>query len=239
MSGNMYDDVVTWNPLAGECIHKCSYCYMETMRKRYNNPKWCGEPRIDEKALDNFNPKRGSTVFVQSINDLFADNVPNEMIARIIEKANKIREKRDVRFLFQSRNTPRMAQWSASCFRKNGPYFPNDSLVGTTIETDNAELAAGPVDPFCRARYLSWVYPTYERFITIEPIMKFNLVEFMKLIREAHPNRVHIGAESKGGTTYPEPTAEEVLALIRELEARGIQVIQKSNLARLLKGAVK
>lgn len=236
---NMYENVVTWNPLCGECAHNCSYCYMHTMRKRYNNPKWIGEPRIDEKTLNEFHPKRGSTVFVQSINDLWAGNVPDEMIARILDKANSLREKVDVQFLFQSRNTFRIKEWSADCFRKSGPYFPKGSIIGTTIETDNAKLAQGPEfhTPFNRARYLSWVYPEYERFVTVEPIMKFDLVEFMKLIREAHPHRVYIGAESKGGSSFPEPTADEVLALIRELESRGIQVIQKSNLARILKGA--
>lgn len=232
MSGNMYENVVTWNPLAGECIHKCSYCYMETMRKRYGNPKWCGEPRIDEKTLNNFKPKRGSTVFVQSINDLFAENVPDELITRIVAKTHEYSYKYDVRFLFQSRNTPKMAGWVQEPVQIQK--LPDGSFIGTTIETDNPELAQGPVPPEQRTLIFPNSTSSLYRFVTIEPIMQFNLEKFLHIILSAYPSRVNIGANSKGGASFPEPTAEEVLALIRELETRGIKVIQKSNLARIL-----
>lgn len=236
MSGNMYENVVTWNPLAGECIHKCSYCYMETMRKRYNNPKWCGEPRIDEKALDGFKPKRGATVFVQSINDLFAKNVPDIMIDQIVSKAREYAELSGAQFLFQSRNVRRMSYW-ANGWHDNR--LPEGSLVGTTVESDNDTITCGMYSATARCEWLRLVIDGYTKFVTIEPIMRFDLWNLLALIQQSDATRVHIGANSKGGAAYPEPTAEEVLALIGELEASGIQVIQKSNLARLLKGSAK
>ena len=234
MSGNMYKGVVTWNPLGGECIHKCSYCYMEVMRKRYGQPKWCGEPRIDEKTLKTFRAKPGSTVFVQSINDLFAENVPEELIKRIVAKTHEYSYKYGCRFLFQSRNTPKMAGWVQEPIQIQN--LPRGSLIGTTIETDNPELAQGPTPPEQRTLIFPNSSVGLYRFITIEPIMRFNLQKFLRIILSAYPQRVNIGANSKGALKLPEPTAEEVLALIRELESRGIEVIQKSNLARILKG---
>lgn len=238
MSGNMYENVVTWNPLAGECIHKCGYCYMQVMRKRYNNPKWFGEPRIDEKALSSLKPKNGSTVFVQSINDLFADNVHGMLISRITRKAREYATDRGAKFLFQSRNVVRMLMWAESL----GDYkIPEGSFIGTTLESDDETITGGPYDPLTRCSVLRYIsnMVDYNTFITIEPIMSFNLDRMLSLIKLSGVRTVNIGANSKGGSAFQEPTAEEVLALIRELEARGIQVVQKSNLARIMKGAVK
>jgi hypothetical protein len=82
-----------------------------------------------------------------------------------------------------------------------------------------------------RARFFSHI--DREKHITIEPIMDFDLPEFVKMIKGCAPAQVNIGADS-GRNGLPEPPAEKVLELIAELE-KFTKVVQKDNLARLLK----
>jgi hypothetical protein len=47
--GNMYDWCVPWNPLAGECPHKCVYCSTKSLMFRPAcKKKYSGELRLDE-----------------------------------------------------------------------------------------------------------------------------------------------------------------------------------------------
>jgi hypothetical protein len=69
--------------------------------------------------------------------------------------------------------------------------------------------------------------------VTIEPIMDFDIDEFISMIYSIKPKQVNIGADS-GNNHLPEPTAEKVLQLIAALETFTI-VKQKSNLSRILK----
>jgi hypothetical protein len=74
----------------------------------------------------------------------------------------------------------------------------------------------------------------FEKHITIEPVIQFDLVEMVSMIKHCNPARVHIGADSKGNH-LPEPSKEKILALIEALRAMDIEVKPKSNLARLIK----
>lgn len=69
--------------------------------------------------------------------------------------------------------------------------------------------------------------------ITIEPIMDFNLVPFIEMLRNIMPEWVNIGADSQGHDLR-EPPAGKIKELIAELE-RFTEVKIKSNLKRLLK----
>jgi len=74
---NMYSFVdIRWNPLGGECPHKCSYCSSQRyMRYPAFKAKYTGQPRIFEKELKNLG--NGNMVFVCSQNDLFAKEIPD------------------------------------------------------------------------------------------------------------------------------------------------------------------
>jgi len=63
--------------------------------------------------------------------------------------------------------------------------------------------------------------------------MDFDMDEMVELTRDAKPNNVNIGADSKGNH-LPEPPKEKILELIEELKKFTI-IDQKRNLARLLK----
>ena len=69
-------------------------------------------------------------------------------------------------------------------------------------------------------------------YITIEPIMDFDLPIFIEMLKECEPIQVNIGADS-GRHNLPEPSKSKVLELVSELEKFTI-IHNKSNLKRLL-----
>jgi hypothetical protein len=71
-----------------------------------------------------------------------------------------------------------------------------------------------------------------KRHITIEPIMDFDLHQFIYLIEHINPEQVNIGADS-GNNHLPEPPKEKVLELITELE-KFTKVHLKPNLNRII-----
>ena len=88
--------------------------------------------------------------------------------------------------------------------------------------------------PQDRALTLSWVH-SIKKYITIEPIMDFDLLEFVEMIKTCNPIQVNIGADSSHKRNrLPEPPKEKILELIDELE-QFTTVVQKKNLTRLLK----
>ena len=76
-------------------------------------------------------------------------------------------------------------------------------------------------------------YPSIQRYITVEPIMDFDLKEMVALIKHCEPQQVNIGADS-GNNNLPEPSKEKLLALIEELQ-KFTTIARKTNLQRLLK----
>jgi len=72
-----------------------------------------------------------------------------------------------------------------------------------------------------------------ETFVTIEPVMDFDLDELVALIRKCEPAQVNIGADT-GGNKLPEPSPEKLRELITGLE-EFTTIHSKRNLSRLLK----
>jgi hypothetical protein len=73
----------------------------------------------------------------------------------------------------------------------------------------------------------------FDKFVTIEPIMDFDLSDMVKLIKVCNPAQVNIGADS-GNNNLPEPSKEKLLELIEKLQKFTV-IDQKRNLTRLLK----
>ncbi len=215
--GNMYSWVdFTWNPIQGICPHVCKYCYAKRAQHA------TGNIRLKENYLKD-NLGSGRTIFVCSTTDMFADNVLEDSILRVLHHCRKF----DNKYLFQSKNPQRFN--SASIITK----FPEKIILGTTIETSYAlytENHSRTSSPWNRANNLSF-FRHCEKMVTIEPIMKFDLEGMVMLIKRAKPTWVNIGADSKGHN-LPEPTWDEVMALVAELE-KFTEIRHKSNLDRL------
>lgn len=232
------------NPLAGECPHHCTYCYVKSLKKRFDhenakapNPKfpdlmgkYSGEPRIDEKGLAEIRGK-GKTIFVCSATDMFAENVSGKLIQQIMTHCWGFRENT---YLWQSKNPGRFLE-----FRW---LFPPKSILAVTVEH------SGLYNEFSRApsihRRLTAMTdfttitrrqssPRQLRFmISIEPVMGLREVE-IEWIEVIAPDIISIGANTSN-VKLPEPTADELLELIKRMRQITPDVRLKDNLARII-----
>ena len=216
---NMYPDTVTINPLHGKCPHPCrnTYCYVPKIAKAMGiSDRYEGPPRLNLKAFDSLSKNgKPKMVFVCSMNDLFAEIVPSFMIRNVLATA---KHKPVHTYLFQTKNPSRFHEF----------YFlyPRDTILGTTIESDDR------VDAIPRSTALGSL-SEFETMVSIEPIMDFNPRSFTNLIAKAKPNYVSIGADS-GNNNLVEPSSEKLVLLIRALSHGAIEVRLKKNLYRLL-----
>ncbi len=225
--GNMYPWVThTHTHLAGECPHKCRYCYVQAIEQRFGTGRYMGELRFVDDELDvRYGMDR--TIFVEHCNDLWAEAVPAEWIMCVLRHCNEWPQNE---YVFQSKNPGRFTKWLHQ--------MPTHRLLGCTIETTDEEIAAAVSDappPWQRRHDIGYLRSLqHERvFVTIEPILDGDmqlLAEWLSLIA---PEFVNIGADSKA-TDLPEPPAEKVLELITGLKAAGIEIRRKRNLGRLL-----
>ena len=215
-NGNMYSWIThTWNTIKGECPHGCTYCYMH----RWKNQK---PVRFDEKELKT-DLGSGNFIFVGSSCDMFAEDIPAEWIIRTLQHCAKF----DNKYLFQSKNT--------KDFSSIGVFMPDKTVLCTTIETNRwyPEIMKNSPHPFDRARYMKQYKGLVKTYVTIEPIMDFDLDPLIKIIKWCNPEQVNIGADS-GRNELPEPSKEKISELISELEKFTI-IDKKTNLNRLLK----
>lgn len=217
--GNMYTWVThEWNPVKGECYHNCSYCYMKRWGKQ--NPI-----RLDEWEFK-YDLGCGKTIFVVSGSDLFAENVPDAWIEQVLYHCADY----DNTYLFQSKNPARIEEYLGT------GHFPNKSIFCTTIESNYyyEEVMKNSPLPYNRASAMNEIaHAGYDTYVTIEPILEFDLKDMVYLIETCLPKQVNIGADS-GHNNLPEPSKDKVLALIEELKTFTV-IDRKSNLERLLR----
>jgi len=175
-----------------------------------------GELRLDEKSLKD-NLGKDNFIFVGSSTDMFADKVPKEWIAKVLNHCMKF----DNKYLFQTKN-PRMFH---NCI------FPKKVIFGTTLESNRLYPEYSHA-PFIDERVRMMKILKYKKtMISIEPVMDFDTKQFINIIKEISPKFVSIGADSKGHN-LPEPSAEKVEALIKKLK-KFTEVKIKTNLKRL------
>lgn len=209
--GNMYKFVThTWNTVKGECFHDCSYCYM----KRWGKLK---PVRFDHKELKT-NLGEGNFIFVGSSCDMWAKNIPKEWIFDTLFHCSKFENK----YMFQTKNPQNIRR-----------ILPPNSSVCVTLESNRFYPEVMRSSPPPTERVLQMRLIRHPLYITIEPILDFDLAIFLEMIKVCDPIQVNIGADS-GNNGLPEPSKEKILALISKME-KFTKVKQKSNLARLLK----
>lgn len=209
--GNMYDWVtMTWSPIVGLCRHNCNYCYMKRFPQK--------PIHLNEKALKD-NLGEGNIIFVCSGTDLMASDVPSEWISKVLAHCRNFDGNT---YLFQTKDPSRFPDFAGE--------YPRQTFYGTTIET-NEEFNLGNA-PTRKSR-ADWMKEcrSPNKIVTIEPIMRFRLEPFVKMLREIHPAWINIGADSKGHG-LDEPSRAEVDELIVRLK-EFTEVKRKTNLERL------
>lgn len=216
--GNMYEFVThMFNPIIGECEHECGYCYVSAMVKKQN------PIRLEEKALKGL-LGNNNFIFVGSGTDFFADCVSSEWITKVLDYCNQF----DNEYLFQSKNPERFIEFI------DHPVFKK-SVICTTIESnrDYEDCKAPSIENRVLAlELIKSVYPNIKTYVTIEPIMNFDLTELVELIKRCQPTQVTVGADSKGNN-LSEPNKEKTTKLINELSIF-TTVIEKKNLKRIM-----
>ena len=217
---NMYEDITAKNinPLRGECKHKCTYCYVERQKRIFPvmKTKYSGKPKSDPNVLSK--TVKGGIRFLCSCNDLFACDVPNETIAEILDWA----EQQDTRWWIQTKN-PQHPMFRDLCQCR-----PVNFVLGITLETnrDTSKYSDAPT-PKERSIQVQGI-----DYITIEPIMDFDIEELMEMLKELNPLFVNIGADS-GNNNLPEPSEDKVMKLVKAIQDHGIEVKRKPNLKRI------
>lgn len=212
-TGNMYEFVThTWNAIKGKCLHDCSYCYM----KRWGTQKTV---RIDYKELRTDLGEK-NFIFVGSSCDIFAADIPQEWIYSVISVCSAFKSNS---YLLQTKNPARIIE-----FKNIKDLNP---IVCTTIETNRFIPSVMRMCPTPKDRAQAMSQIMLRKFVTIEPIMDFDLSEMVDLIRFSGAEQVNIGADS-GRNDLPEPSMMKIQSLIDEL-AKFTRVENKRNLKRL------
>lgn len=221
--GNMY----TWLShvhchLGGECMHKCRYCYVDN--PRWGRPeRYTGKIRLIEREF-NVNYGSGKTIFIENCNDMFATDVPTEFIQRIIAHCNRFP---DNTYVFQTKNPARFISG------RDEIVFPKNSIFGTTIETNrNMSLISNAPSAQERMKAMVAMPPSERKFVTIEPVMDFDVHVLAQWIADINPEFLNLGADSKNHN-LPEPSVAKVHELVDALHAMGIELREKHNLNRL------
>ena len=210
--------VRTWNPFVG-CKFNCSYCYAPEIYKRFSRCEQC------KAFIPHFHPERlqqkfkaGETVFVCSMGDIsFMLNKGEQ-----IDILNVIRKYSDTTFLLQTKD-PRyylkLLHWGS---------FPENIVIGTTIETNRVIIGKQPYSHYSKAPYpderfkCMGVYVNLWKYITIEPIMEFDLNILVKWMKVIAPEFVYVGYLNPlwkaKKLELPEPPLQKTRKLIEELK---------------------
>jgi len=216
-NGNMYPWVThTWNPLAGQCKHECSYCYMK--RSFLGNlKKYEGEVRLFKEEL-NTDLGSGNTIFVGSATDIFGEWVPDIVIKKILEYCKKFQNT----YLYQSKNPIRFIEFIE--------LLPKNSIIATTLETNrDYNISKAPISSQRYLDFLSIKYP--RKMVSIEPILDFDLDEFLMWIKRIKPEFVSLGADSKNNNLQ-EPSSDKIKNLIKGIKDF-TEIRVKKNLKRV------
>ena len=213
--GNMYEFIThTWNPIKGKCYHDCSYCYMKNIAV-YERPINLVEGELQgDFGLNKF-------IFLGSSTDEFAQDVPDEWITRVLDccynKTKYQQPQNRTRFLIQTKNPKRLLDFI------NHPLFDvgrKQVVVCTTLETNRhyPDIMNNAPLPQERAEAMEIISKKgIDTYVTIEPIMDFDIDEFVSLVKQCNPKQVNIGKNTNQNIKLPAPTIGKAVELISKL----------------------
>jgi len=220
--GKMFSFITkTWNPIGGECSHRCVGCWARALADRHKWSKYQGAPHVDSKQI-NRRFKDGDFVFVQDMTDLFAEDVPREVILRVL---NQISKSPDTKFLLLTKNPK---QYLRVIFQ-----IPENCVLGATIESNrNTPALSKAPSRTNRAYYMQRIKKDYQHlqlFVSVEPILDFDIEIFAEIIaKDIRPEFIAVGYDNYNNG-FPEPPLSKTMQFIKFLEGfYRLKVIRKT-----------
>ena len=212
----------TWNPVTG-CLHECTYCWARrlALTKLRNRERYAEgfKPRLNKEEFTvKFN--EGEFIFVSDMGDLFGYFIPENWILKVLDYVRKFPR---TFFLFLTKNPTRYLEFIDK--------MPSNAILGATIETNRDEeylkfsLSRAPL-PSERIKAMKNL-PWSKKFISIEPILDFDLEVFVKDIEEVDPIMVYVGYDNYNNK-LPEPPLKKTLELIQAISKGPIVVVRKT-----------
>ncbi len=214
---NMYElSVQQWNPFVG-CKHNCVYCVPSFQRQTKRQGNRCPDcynfvTHQHPKRLTNYLSRTRYMQFIFTCANGDIAFCPTEYLEEILAK---IRKESGKTFLIQSKNPKTFNRVS----------FPDNVILGTTIETNRNELcksiATAPPPSQRYKDFLKIKHPL--KMVTIEPVIDFDLKVIVKWMKDIKPVMIWLGYDSKK-CHLPEPKLEKVRELHWELSKAGFVV---------------
>lgn len=127
---------VTWNPTFGcsKVSPGCTFCYAETIalkfghsKQKWNNANSTGNIQLKPHKLNEpYKLKQPSKIFVNSMSDIFHEEIPDSYISQVFEIMNSLPQHT---FQVLTKRTERAANWQ-------GKWTPN-IWMGTSVENES------------------------------------------------------------------------------------------------------
>jgi protein gp37 len=170
-------------------------------------------PHTHPARLGNSLPRTGEDQFIFTCSNGDISFCSTEYLKRIVKR---IEEQPHKTFLLQSKNPKTFTR----------VVFPQNVILGITLETNRDEYV------FSKAPKYSQRYKDFKqiqhphKMVTIEPIIDFDLDEFVQWIKDINPELVWMGYDS-GKNNLPEPSLDKFNELHKRLNQLGCKVLLK------------
>lgn len=201
------------------CPHCCPYCLVVKFPEIWTR-KW--EAGFFPERIKG--RMKRATIFVESIGDLFHEDVPLERKVTVLERCAKLDDSNTICFLTKN----------AGGYKEVLDLMQDNFVLGFTMESDNyprdfnnnAKLPHTRAEDFIR---LDW---RGDSFLSGEPLMKMNSKIYLSYIKRIMPDYMVFGLNSVKGIQIPEASYESFRFLVAKCRELGITVIIKKNMAR-------
>jgi protein gp37 len=223
---------VTWNMVAMDCLHGCSYCWATVLKKGKlkDAPRYVELRKMVEQYGSKVKPciliekelnrvfKAGDSVFVEDMGDLFGSWVPSDWIRQVFRAISHSNSA--AKFLLLTKNPKRYLDFSGQ--------IPQNCICGATIETTESvrafSQAPSPSERFQAMKELEHPH----KMICVEPIVNFEPSKFYHWLTWIPNLEMVVVGYDNYNHHLEEPKLKTTMKLINDLRKAGIHVITKT-----------